>query len=93
MRRLTFFFIFAVCFLIFFGCGQKREKERNNTEFLKNIALDYWNNRLIDRNYEKAYAREIDVGKPDFKKYKKLASRTESFPVFRFEDYSRKYRK
>ena len=79
MGRVTYLVIFAGCLILFLGCGQKKDSDVNNLDSLKKIAMAYWNDRLIERNYEDAYAREMESGRPDFKEYKRLVSRNESF--------------
>jgi hypothetical protein len=69
----------GVLFFLFSGCGKSVKKEGRDNNSLEKIVLEYWNNRLVSRNYQASYAREMDKDSVPFETYKDLVSRNERF--------------
>jgi hypothetical protein len=81
--KLKFFQMVLVCCVVLISLYGCRSKEEQNKATLQNIALEYWENRLVTpRDYQKSYDRENDKNRITFDKYKNLVSRNEKFRFF-----------
>lgn len=69
--------IAGMIFALFLGCEKAKEKEAKDKSTLEKVALNYWDNRLVTRNYQASYERELDPDSLPFEKYKELVSRNE----------------
>jgi hypothetical protein len=75
---------FLACLLVvglfFLGaCSAGKSKELKDTKTLETVALKYWNNRLITRDYQASYNREVKLDLVPFEEYAPLVSRTGKF--------------
>ena len=80
-NRTYFFCAFAafLCMMFFWGCGSPDRKEARDQATLEGASLQYWTDRLVKRDYEPAYNREVDNASMSFEEYRKLVSRNEKF--------------
>jgi len=70
----------AIVFLMIFGgCGKESPRETKDQATLEGVVLQYWNHRLVQRDYQAAYDRELDHASMSFDDYRKLVSRNENF--------------
>ena len=67
-------FVFALCIVTSFmfmpGCENKKEMSDPKAS-LERLAEDYWNKRLLDRDYKATYSMELEKGSLPFEKYLK----------------------
>jgi hypothetical protein len=71
--------IVGVALLFLVGCGKSVEKEARDASTLEGVALKYWDDRLVTRNYQASYEFEMDKKSLSFEDYKQLVSRNENF--------------
>lgn len=68
-----------LCMVFFWGCEKQKEAEVKDQATLEAASFQYWNDRLVTRNYKPAYNREADNASMSFDEYRKLVSRNENF--------------
>ena len=80
-KRTGLFCVFAVFLymMLFCGCGKESPKEARDQAALEGASLQYWTDRLVERDYQAAYNREADNASMSFEKYRELVSRNEKF--------------
>jgi len=59
-----------ICIMLLFGC-ENQEKMKDPKASLEKVAEEYWQKRLIDRDYEFTYTLELEQGSIPFPEYLK----------------------
>jgi len=59
-----------ICIILLFGCDNQ-EKMKDPKASLEKVAEEYWQKRLIDKDYEFTYNLELQKGSIPFKEYLK----------------------
>ncbi len=59
-----------ICIMLLFGCDNQ-EKMKDPKASLEKVAEQYWQKRLIDKDYEFTYNLELQKGSIPFKEYLK----------------------
>jgi len=57
------------CLVLVTGCDSQPEKMADPKASLERLAEEYWNKRLIDKDYKATYKMESDEGSIPFEKY------------------------
>jgi hypothetical protein len=65
-------------FLLTFGCEKKMTDPKGT---LEKQALQYWTERLINKNFEYTYEEEVEEGLPPFSTYKERITGVTRFPT------------
>lgn len=60
-----------LCMTLLFGC-ENQEKMKDPKANLEKVAEQYWQKRLIDKDYEFTYNLELDKGSIPFEEYLKI---------------------
>lgn len=71
--------------MVLVGCGKETPNETKDRATLEGVSLQYWNHRLVNRDYQATYDRELDHASMSFEDYRKLVSRNENL---KFSDLS-----
>ena len=58
-----------VCLVLVTGCDSGPKKMADPKASLERLAEEYWNKRLIDRDYKTTYKMESDEGSVPFEEY------------------------
>ena len=59
-----------ICIMLLFGC-ENQEKMKDPKASLEKVAEEYWQKRLIDKDYEFTYNLELEQGTIPFPEYLK----------------------
>ena len=59
-----------ICIILLFGC-ENQEKMKDPKASLEKVAEEYWQKRLIDRDYEFTYNLELEQDSIPFREYLK----------------------
>jgi len=59
-----------ICIMLLFGC-ENQEKMKDPKASLEKVAEQYWQKRLIDKDYEFTYNLELEQGSIPFPEYLK----------------------
>jgi hypothetical protein len=81
LNRTVLFCVFGafLCMTLFGGCGKQTPKEAKDQATLEGVSLQYWTDRLVQRDYKAAYNREVENASMSFEAYRGLVSRNENF--------------
>ena len=77
IERIIFVFLCGVL-LVFAGCEKKMEDPKGT---LEKQAAKYWQERLINRNFQYTYKEELEEGLPAFSTYKVELNNVTKFPT------------
>jgi len=71
LKKFSVYLLSAIfCIILLFGCDNQ-EKMKDPKASLEKVAQEYWQKRLIDKDYEFTYNLELQKGSIPFKEYLK----------------------
>jgi hypothetical protein len=74
----AFFILLCGFLLVFAGCEEKMKDPKGS---LEKQAGKYWQERLINKNFEYTYKEEVEKGLPAFSTYKEELNNVTKFPT------------